>query len=163
ALEISPENPDILDLSKRTSQALTTQRRVAELLSLVREAVARNEFAPAIETCREIIALDPTSRAAQELLKTAETGHQRQQKVKELPARAPSQMAQRNFQICLDLTDEALALDPLHQGLAHLRRAALDSLGRARQLEQHLEAARLGDDIEDYARALHHLEQALKL
>jgi len=163
ALQISPENPEVLDLSKRASETLAKQRRIAELLSCGRQEIARREFALATETGREAIGLDPGNVAAQELLQTAEAGHHRQQRVAELLALAQAHQAQRNFQGCLEVTHEALALDPAHPGHLELRRLALDALETVRQFEQHLEAARQCDEVEDYARALEQLERALEL
>jgi eukaryotic-like serine/threonine-protein kinase len=163
ALQIGPENPEILELSKRASQTLALQRRVAELLSRARQEIERGEFALAAETCRTAGTLEPGNRAAHELLQTAEAGHQRQQRVAELLALAHSQQAKHDFQGCLDATSEALALDPVHPGHLELRRLAVESLKRARQLEEHLGAARHCNGAEDYAHALEHLERALEL
>lgn len=163
ALQVSPENPEILSLCERASQSLAKQRRVAELLSRSRQEIERTEFALATETCRELLGLDPANPTAQQLLQTAEAGHQRQQRVAELFALAQSHQHQHNFQGCLDATNEALALDPAHRGHLDLQRLATDSLERLRQFQQHLETARNCDEAEDYARALEHLDRALDL
>ena len=163
ALQISPENPEILSICERASQALAKHRRVSELLSRSRQEIERTEFALAVETCREAIGLDPANHTAQELLQTVEARHQRQQRVAELFALAQSHQHQRNFQGCLDAANEALTLDPGHRGHLDLHRLATDSLERLRQFLQHLETARNCDDVEDYARALEHLERALDL
>ena len=128
-----------------------------------RQEIDRTEFALATETCREAIGLDPGNHTAQELLQTAEAGHQRQRRVAELFALAQSHQHQRNFQGCLDVANEALALDPGHRGHLDLHRLVTDSLERLRQFQQHLETARNCDDVEDYALALEHLERALDL
>jgi len=163
ALQISPENPEILSLCERASQTLAKRRRVAELLSRGRQEIERTDFALATETCREAAGLDPASRTAQELLETAEAGHRRQRQVVELFALAQSHQQQRNFQGCLDVASEALALDPGHRGHLDLQRLATDSLERLRQFQQHLETARNCDAVGEYVRSLEHLERALDL
>lgn len=163
ALLISSEHSEIRDLHARAAEALAKQRRVVELLDRARQELERAEFAPATDTCREAVGLDPNNRLAEELLQRAEAGRDRQQKVADLLVLAQSHQAQRNFEDCLQITNEALALDAAHAGHRELQRLAQDSLERARQFQQQMEEARRSDEAGDFARALTQLECALEL
>ncbi len=132
-LELEPEHSDageLLESIDLTIKAKELQDAVAASLSHAREALDRKDFVAAAESCREALARDPQSSAAQDLLAAvgqAEEEKRREDRIAQLLTEGQHALLRNDLDGAEIFARQALELHPQHGKGHELQRRIADA------------------------------------
>lgn len=170
ALELEPEQPELIELKQRAQRGLEIRRQVALLLEDSRRRLQAGDLEGAAGCLKAVAQLDPENSQAQQLRSQIAAAAERRQKIVSLLEKAKNRDAAEDFAACYQLTREALELDPqnpelrrLHEKSSQILEVKRREQERRSRIQHLLTSARVHVLKSSFGKALKDLSELLEL